>query len=257
MVKMDTIVFAGAPYSNSAPLVEQLTAVDARVQVISDHPARLLDDLLSGRADAALLPVVHLFRHTGLAQIDGLGVAADGPVRSVLLKCRVPVERICSVAADPASATSNALAQLLLRMHYGRSVDMVTGEAARKTTDAAVMIGDRALCSEPAESGDIDLAEAWKMLTGLPFVFAVWTIRSGHPRSAEIARIAHEAYAAAGERREAIAARYAGEYGRPAAFWLEYLSRTIHYRLDARDLEAMQRFRALLEIAGAVPPARP
>ena len=48
---MKEIVFAGAPYSNSAPLVERLTAVDERVRVISDHPSMLVSDLREGRAD--------------------------------------------------------------------------------------------------------------------------------------------------------------------------------------------------------------
>ena len=32
-----------------------------------------------------------------------------------------------------------------------------------------------------APAGDIDLAEAWKAMTGLPFVFAVWATRKDHP----------------------------------------------------------------------------
>ena len=248
MNNLSEIVFAGAPYSNSAPLVERLTAVDPQVRVISDHPAALLDDLLTGRADAALLPVALLFRHPELTWIEGLGVAADGPVRSVLLKCRVLLAQIRTVACDPASATSNALAELLLQKHYGREVEMVQGSSASTTqADAQVMIGDRALCSKPAAAGDIDLAAAWKAMTGLPFVFAVWAVRSNHPALTEIARIAHVAYAAAAESLELIAERYASQQGRPASFWLDYLSNTIHYRLNDRDCEALRLFQKLMD----------
>ena len=90
-------VFAGAPYSNSAPLVEKLTEVDPRVRVISDHPANLVADLNAGRADVALIPVVHLFSHPELTMLEGLGVAAGGPVQSVLLKCNVSVDQIKTV----------------------------------------------------------------------------------------------------------------------------------------------------------------
>ncbi len=158
MSRENKFIFAGAPYSNSAPLVDKLMEIDPRVRVINDDPAQLVADLNAGRADVALIPVAHLFSHPELTMIEGLGVAADGPVKSVLLKCNVPVTQIKTVGRDPASATSNALAELLLRKHFGCTVEMVDSE----DVDASVVIGDRALCSVPAPACDIVLAVAWK-----------------------------------------------------------------------------------------------
>jgi len=236
------IVFAGAPYSNSAPLVDKLIEVDPRVRVINDHPSNLVSDLNAGKADVALIPVVHLFSHPELTMIDGLGIAADGPVQSVLLKCNVPVNQIKTVARDPASATSNALAKLLLKKHYGRDIEMVDGNDA----DAAVVIGDRALCSDPAPTSDIDLAEAWKEMTSLPFVFAVWAVRRDFPDIKAVTEIACTAYEAGMQSLEKIAERYADELGHSQSFWLDYLGNSIHYKLDGRDLEAMEQFQALI-----------
>ncbi len=235
------IIFAGAPYSNSAPLVDRLESVDPRVRVINDHPSRLVADLHAGRADVALIPVAHLHSHPELAMLEGLGIAADGPVRSVLLKCNVPVRQVATVARDPASASSNALAELLLERHFGLSVefhDFRTGGMA----DAAVVIGDRALCSDPAPAGDIDLAEAWKAMTGLPFVFAVWAVRNDYPHIASATEIAHKAYDEGRKALEAIAARYAAQLGRSPGFWLDYLTAAIHYELTPCDLEGMALF---------------
>ena len=236
-------IFAGAPYSNSAPLVEKLVEIDPRVRVINDHPANLVADLNAGKADVALIPVAHLFSHPELVMIDGLGIAADGPVKSVLLKCKVPVDQIKTVGRDPASATSNRLAELLLTKHVGCSVEMVDGEGA----DALVVIGDRALCSDPAPAGDIDLAEAWKEMTGLPFVFAVWAVRKDFPDIEAVTEIAHTACAAGLQSLERIAARYASELGNTQAFWLDYLGNSIHYDLCERDLAGMEQFRVLLK----------
>jgi len=233
----ETFVFAGAPYSNSAPLVEKLAEADPRVRVMNDHPANLVDDLLEGRADVALIPVVHLFNHPELKMIDGLGVAADGPVKSVLLKCNVPMDQIKTVARDPASATSNALVKVLFP-----DVEMVDG----KDADAAVVIGDRALCLPPASAGDIDLSKAWKEMTGLPFVFAVWALRRGFPAFGTVGDIAHKAFEAGFQSLEKIADRYAAELGHPLSFWMEYLGSTIHYELDVRDMEGLARFRELV-----------
>jgi chorismate dehydratase len=217
--------------------VEKLTEVDPRVRVMNDHPANLVNDLLEGRADVALIPVVHLFNHPELKMIEGLGVAADGPVKSVLLKCNVPLEQIKRVARDPASATSNALLQVLFP-----NVEMVEDQAA----DAAVVIGDRALCSNPAPAGDIDLSEAWKKITGLPFVFAVWAVRKDFPALGTVSKIAHKAFEAGFQSLEKIAERYAAELGHPPSFWMAYLGNTIHYELNADDMQGLARFRELL-----------
>jgi chorismate dehydratase len=238
-------IFAGAPYSNSAPLVEKLTEIDPRVQVINDHPSKLVADLNEGRADVALIPVAHLFSHPELTMIEGLGVAADGAVKSVLLKCNVPVEEIKTVGLDPASATSNVLAELLLKKQYGREVEMCDFQSLEKF-DAAVVIGDRALCSDPAPAGDIDLAEAWKEMTGLPFVFAVWAVRRDFPSIDVVTGIAHKAYKGGFQSVEKIARRYAGKFGNSPSFWLDYLTNSIRYELGERELEGLRLFGELL-----------
>ncbi|RKX42134.1 MAG: hypothetical protein DRP64_10320 [Verrucomicrobia bacterium] len=242
MSERNEFIFAGAPYSNSAPLVDKLMEVDPRVRVMNDHPANLVADLNAGRADVALIPVVHLFSHPELTMIDGLGIAADGPVQSVLLKCNVPADQIKTVVRDPASATSNVLAELLLRKHFGCKVEMVDGDGA----DAVVVIGDRALCSDPAPAGDIDLSEAWKEMTGLPFVFAVWAVRKDFPEREVVTKIARKAYEAGFESLGKIANRYASELGHSQTFWLDYLGNSIHYELGDRDLEGLERFRGLV-----------
>ena len=131
MKDKDKFVFAGAPYSNSAPLVEKLTEVDPRVSVMNDHPASLVRDLNSGKCDVALIPVAHYFAHPELKMSEGLGVAADGPVQSVLLKCNKKMGTIKTIARDPASATSNALAELLMKKYFKQDVEMHGNQCCR------------------------------------------------------------------------------------------------------------------------------
>lgn len=241
----EEFIFAGAPYSNSAPLVDKLTEVDARVRVINDHPANLVRDLNAGKADVALIPVAHLFNHPELTMIKGLGVAADGPVKSVLLKCNKPMGKIRTVGRDPASATSNALAELLLRNYFKQKIEMCDFQTVEKP-DAGVVIGDRALCADPAPAGDIDLAEAWQKWTKLPFVFAVWAVRKDFEELERVTEIAHKAYQAGFLATEEIAERFSEQLGGTYLFWLDYLDNSIHYKLDDRDMEGMNRFRKLL-----------
>lgn len=238
-------VFAGAPYSNQAPLMEKLLDVAPGSEVVFDHPSSLVRQLLAGKVDAAVIPVAHLFAHPDLTMIQGLGVAADGPVRSVLLKCNKPMGKIKTIGRDPASATSNALAELLMTKYFKQKVEMHDFQTL-ENPDAAVVIGDRALCAEPAKAGDIDLAEAWLKWTKLPFVFAVWAVRKDFEQIEEISDLAHKTYAAGFMATEQIAERYAAKLGGSQEFWVEYLDNSIHYKLDKRDMEGMSRFRKLL-----------
>ena len=239
-------VFAGAPYSNQAPLMEKLQEVAPGSEVVFDHPSSLVRGLLAGKVDAAVIPVAHLFAHPGLTMIEGLGIAADGPVRSVLLKCNKPMGQIKTIARDPASATSNALAELLMTKFFKQKIEMYDFKSL-ENPDAAVVIGDRALCAEPAPAGDIDLAEAWLKWTKLPFVFAVWAVRKDFEYIDEITDIAHKTYAAGFMAMDSIAERYADKLGGSQQFWVDYLDNSIYYKLDKRDMEGLGRFRKLLE----------
>jgi chorismate dehydratase len=238
-------VFAGAPYSNQAPLVDQLEVVAPGSKVVYDHPSNIVRSVLDGDVDAAVVPVAHFFAHPELTMIPGLGIAAEGPVRSVLLKCNKPMGQIRTIGRDPASATSNALAEVLMTKYFKQKIEMHDFQTLEKP-DAVVVIGDRALCAEPAPAGDIDLAEAWEKWTKLPFVFAVWAVRKDSEHIEELSSIVHKAYAAGFRAMESIAARYAEKLGGSQEFWVEYLDNSIYYKLDDRDMEGLNRFKKLV-----------
>lgn len=239
------LVFAASPYCNAAPLVDCLQAVDRRVRIRFDHPSLLSTAIRNESADVALIPVADYFRNPDFAMIDGLGVAADGVVRSVFLKCQVPLAHVRTVMKDPASATSNALTELLLKRHFKREVVMDSFREGA-LADAVVVIGDRALCSAPAPGGDIDLATAWKAFTGLPFVFAVWAYRRNHPCASEFSGIAHAAYRAGLLSLPAIIARFSEQLHRPEAFIQDYLTRCLRHELGPRERDGMELFRQML-----------
>lgn len=119
---------------------------------------------------------------------------------------------------------------------------MVEGEEA----DAVVMIGDRALCSEPAPADDIDLAAAWKEMTGLPFVFAVWGIRKDFPDIGKISAVASQALEKGSQSLEKIAARYAERFQCSEELFSGYLRDTIIYKIDDRTMQGMQLFRKMI-----------
>jgi len=243
--KRSKFTFAAVPYANAAPLAHFLPQVCADANVVCAPPSQLAQAVLEGQADAGLVPVVDCFENPELRIIDGIGIGADGDVQSVLLKCQRPLESLRTVGADPASRTSNALAHILLADHFGLSVEM-RPFGPDESPDAAVVIGDRALQEAPAPCGDVDLAGQWKLMTSLPFVFAVWAHRADHPDPQGLAKIARAAKDAGLTAMDELAALWAQRLGLSDERCRDYLCSAVHYDLGPRERAGMQRFRELL-----------
>jgi chorismate dehydratase len=233
------------------PLAQFIPEVCSGARLILDYPSRLLDPLADGRIDAALIPVVGLFGHPDLELVDGTGICAQRQVRSVLLKCRQPLDEVRTVSLDPASRTSNALALILFRDHWKRHVEAVPWNVS-PPADAAVVIGDRALCAPPEAGGDYDLATHWNAMTGLPFVFAVWAVRRNHPARREIEQTIDAAKRAGRAALPDIIRQQAVKLHLAEAVCREYFTECIHFDLGPREHQAMDRFQALIDKVSAV-----
>ena len=240
MSSKNGIVFAGAPYANSAPLMHYLTD-EPQVNVLYDHPAVLVTYLETGKADVALVPVIQAFKHPEWNIIDGLGVASLGPVKSVLLRCNVPPKSIKTIAYDPASNTSNQLAKWILKTKF----KVIPTHTTVPQADAEVVIGDRALDAPEAAYGNIDLSEAWFELTNLPFVFAVWAIRKYFDPIDHVTKIAHCAYEKGAKSIDEIIKKQVASTTHSSSFWRDYLTRSIHYKLTKLDKKGMEQFRQI------------
>ncbi|MHC5031546.1 MAG: menaquinone biosynthetic enzyme MqnA/MqnD family protein [Planctomycetota bacterium] len=209
-------------YLNARPLVEGLEPL------VSATPAELVGLFERGDVDVALLPVV-AGEGAGLARVGSLGVAADGPVDSVLLFLRREVGDVATIALDPASRTSQVLAELYLRGALGIHPRRVAPPA-----DGELVIGDAALVRGAGPEPRLDLADAWRRWTGLPFVFAAWY---GEPAAAPALE---EAYALGRERIPAYARE--ADLGLGAPVLERYLRERIRYRLGAAELDGLRLF---------------
>ena len=115
--------------------------------------------------------------------LPDVAIAALNQVRSILLVSQRPMEEIRTVAVDTSSRTSVGLPQVLLTKFYGGRRELrrwlrCWGRCWR-SCDAGLLIGDPAMMAETDGLHAYDLAELWRAKTGLPFVFAVWTVRQG------------------------------------------------------------------------------
>ncbi len=234
------------PYLNAKPLID---ALRDRPDVTLSYatPSRIGKALRSGKLEAGLLPSLELAAHPGSRAVDGVAIASDGPVRSVLLFSRRPLKRIRRLGLDPASRSSNALVRILLAEAYGVKPEILRGKG-REGAEAILLIGDAALQGLPGPWEEVlDLGAAWKKLSGLPFVYALWAGRALSPAAADLLR---EAKRKGTARLEAIARTEAPASGIPAGKVLRYLSESIRYELGRREREGMQAFFSLARAQG-------
>ncbi len=148
-------------------------------------PSQLAQMLSDGQLDCTLLSSVEALRLPGAKILSDACIASESRVRSVRIFGRVPFAEVRRVALDACSRTSVVLTRILLKRLLRHSVeytDFPIGSDPRSLdADACLSIGDRGMhpLGFPWNVWCLDLAEAWKQLTGLPFVFALWI---AHPR---------------------------------------------------------------------------
>jgi chorismate dehydratase len=247
-------------YLNAKPLYYRLEEFAPGVSLEMDLPSRLADRLAAGDLDVALIPSVEYLRGAsrGYQIVPDFAIAARGPVRSVKLFSRVPPERIERLALDAGSRTSQALARVWLDARFGvrpgRIEPLPMGVPLQESTaDAVLLIGDRAM-KVPDEGFHtvVDLAEAWRSLTGLPFVFALWVVRAGVDLGdlpEALARSRDEGRVHAG----ALAVEHGPRLGLDVGTCYDYLTRVLSYELGDREIAGLRRFARMAAALGLAP----
>ena len=172
-------------------------------------PSKLLSGLADASLDVALLPVIDLQRLPGLRSFCAAASAADGPTLTVRLFSSRPLESMRTLACDVDSHTSVALARIILAERWNIRPAFIDFKAGEQTdADARLLIGDKVICDEPAGMPyQLDLGQAWKELTGLPFVFAVWSGSRGRRAGGPAGSAAHGTTSRHAEHRRHRAAR--------------------------------------------------
>ena len=244
-------------YLNAVPLWYSLQN-DESIELVPDTPARLCEMMDAGELDVGLLPVVETLRHPSWTFFYDLGIAADGTVDSVGLFTREDLPAIKTVALTSSSRTSVTLAKIILQ-HAGAKPEFVQADVGAddlgaREEDSVLLIGDQCLRARNLETDRvfIDLAAEWKLLTGLPFVFAVW---SG-PK-AKLDDTLHERLQRAHEESRALShdlIRYAGmDTGWSEADLARYIDEVIIHELNDECMKGLLEFTRRAAVAELVP----
>jgi chorismate dehydratase len=218
-----------------------------RWQIRYDLPsvcARLLRD---GEIDLGLIPSIEYLAAADYLFVPGVGIGSRGPVRSVALYTRVPVERIRQIALDTSSRTSVALVKVLSHHRFGIRPEFVShGPDLRAMTqrhDAGLLIGDPALETDHDALGlqKVDLGEEWTAMTGLPFVYAAWTGRAGAIDRSGVSAL-QEAQEEGARAPDVIASEYGRGDAARTARAAAYLRDNVRYGLGPEEAAGLQTF---------------
>ncbi|MDX1944224.1 MAG: menaquinone biosynthesis protein [Pirellulaceae bacterium] len=238
-------------YLNTKPLVHGLAELAPEHELQFDLPSRLADRLAAAQLDVALIPSIEFFQHPHYEIISDACIGCRGPVRSVKLLSRVPVERIETLALDEGSRTSVALVRILLKQRFGLAPRLVPFpiDAASESiaADALLMIGDRAMHSAAGQFvAEWDLGDVWCRWSELPFVFAMWVARKGSGvRERELGELA-DLFSQARDGGVANVSQIAREeharYGLSYDDCLTYLRDHLYFHLGPRELAGLRLY---------------
>jgi chorismate dehydratase len=249
------------------PLSDELAR---RYRIDRMTPAECAAKLATGQADIGLIPIAALATSPELRILPGCTIASKGRVRSLLLVHRAwqPLTDLQSVAADTASRTTIAYAHILFHkwgnagiqfVPMAADLDEMLGQA-----DAAILIGDPALLAleerfnRMERTGEElvyrDLAAEWNVLTGLPFVSAVWGTACGRLLDERVAEDLIRSRDHGLANIDALAAEWSKRFPISEQTIRTYLTTNIHYVLDEECVEGMRGFFRAAAECGVLPP---
>ncbi len=246
-------------YLNTKPLIHNLCALAPHANLELDAPSRLADRLAVGELDVALIPVIEHVRAAGYSVVPNIAIASCGPVLSVTLFSRKPWTEIRRIALDAGSRTSAVLTEVLLRVRHGVRAETTPlpfdADPESIDADAVLLIGDRAMrACLPGYRFAYDLGDEWYRWTGLPFVFAVWSVRRGidlHGIDEALTAAKEQGLANVGE----IAFAEAARLGLDAGFCRRYLETVLRFDLGPMELAGLTRFCQLAHGLELIPAA--
>lgn len=189
-------------YANVFPIFYMLERMcdSSQIEIVEGVPSELNAMLRAGVLDISPSSSVEYLNHPELyTYIDGISISSRGPVGSVFLFSKKPLQNLSGeeIAVTSQSATSVVLLDLLLREAGIRNVRYVSTQRAEfARADAFLLIGDDALIyrlrtGAGNEHFVYDLGELWYQQNGLPFVFALWIVRKDLIRDESRQKLLH------------------------------------------------------------------
>ena len=246
-----TTRIGSVPYLNEKPLTRWFSHTDegraSDIEVVYAVPSELARMLAAGEIAAALVSSFEYFRTPGYCIAPGVSISGQDDIESVRAFARVPWRKIESLALDTSSLTSAALLKILLAeqldshpafLNAAPDLDGMLAQA-----DACLLIGDKGMLADGRGLSVLDLGHAWRRLTGLPFVYAVWMGREENITPHLVSSLAvSKAWGLT--QIEVIAEEESRRIGASVRQCHHYLTEVMDYDLGEEHLQALATFGA-------------
>jgi chorismate dehydratase len=162
---------------------EELAGLGYSAEIVEGTPAELNSLLARGEIDIALPSSIEFARHADRwALLPGISISSFGAVDSIQLFTQIPRTQVESIALTEKSATSVCLLKVLCG-EWGLEPSYAPRQGplaqALANFGGLLLIGDEALhiLRAGVYPHSYDLGEEWRLVTGLPMVYAVCAVR--------------------------------------------------------------------------------
>lgn len=252
-------------YSNLFPIYYMLDrhADCSAYEFVEGVPSELNRKIRQGDIDISPSSSIEYLRHSGVYDlIPGHSISSAGPVRSIFLFSKRPIEALDrqTILTTSQSETSVALLRIILSRFYEISCKLQTSAepiaSALRAHEAYLLIGDDAL-TEALKWPKLfiyDLGDLWYKHTALPCVFALWIVRKDccAGRSDLVRRFMDDLDKARDKALGSLAEVAAASPLRPVLSEEELIAywKGISYRLGEEHLKGLDLFRRYLAEMG-------
>jgi chorismate dehydratase len=244
-------------FINSQPILEPLLRRAVGLEIRNDSPAKLADQLSSGKLDIAMIPAVEYLKQAdGFRLMPNISISSRKKVGTVLLVSKVPLNAIKSLALDERSRTSIALLRILYSKVFPAGLKLNSHEPdldkMLDLNDAALIIGDQALGVSRKGLSIYDLSEEWFNQTEKTFVHAVIAVRKGIKVDNKLIQTFLDAKQEGLDSLELIAESVAKKTGQPELLIRDYLKNKIRYDFGEEEIEGLMHFQSRCHQVGVV-----
>lgn len=237
-----------------------------KLEVVNGTPDALLEDLLAGEIDAALVSPAGVVRSKGaLAPLGGWGLASEGITSTVLLLAPQRLDLYdggdLAVTPEAKGTTAEYLVRSLLKPYYDITLNLLAeGDPAYNPRGARLMYGDEAAVQAvkrpDAEWVAEDMGVAWYVQSGLPMVWemlaTVRDLENRKPGAGEALQgVLTRSQRAAQEQQATILEEGAGRLGVPKEQVKELFARQ-RYTLGPQEQKGLGSFLDFATRAGVL-----
>ena len=237
-------------FLNTRPIIRGLESREDLV-LHKAVPSQLVDQVVDGQVDVGMCSSIDYLRApVPLKLLQVAPLTSDGRTLTVRVFSSRPLTDSAQVHCDVDSHTSVALLRILMRESWNVDPEIIEFDARIPRDgwpDTVMLIGDKVVHQAPTRSThpyQVDLGDAWKQLTELPFVFALWMARADAclQMLARVSQALEECLAANLKDLDSLIQLEARSHGWPQSLATRYLNGLIRYELGPRELAGLHAF---------------